>query len=268
MKHTIRDTIIVFFKYSGLALLYRAWMKRGGPLVRVIAFHDVEDASWFENVVQSLVRDMQVITPSDFVKGKFEKTRMNVLVTFDDGYASWVDVCAPILSRYGIKALFFVNSGLLSASKDEEAADSFVRENLRVSAKRTIGEKGISSLLSEGHTIGGHTASHTSLRRAPDATIRHEVESDKAMLENTFGVTLDHFAYPFGTAHDYSNETGATIHTLGYSFVYTAEPGFYKKGALHIPRTLVEKGQPYESIMCWLMGGYDLFSNLKRALNS
>lgn len=268
MKHALRDSIILLFTYSGIAFLYRAWMKRYGPLVRVIAFHDVEDGAWFEEIIQSLSRDAHVLTPDDFVARKFDSARMNVLVTFDDGYASWVHICAPILKRHGVKALFFVNSGLIVASDGGTGAETFVRENLLLSPKQTIGKEGVITLVTEGHIIGGHTASHTSLRNVPGDTVRHEVESDKQMLETTFGVRLEHFAYPFGTIRDYSHDTDVLIHDVGYPFVYTAEPGFYREGTLHIPRTLIENNQSYASVYRWLMGGYDLFSHLKRVLRS
>jgi peptidoglycan/xylan/chitin deacetylase (PgdA/CDA1 family) len=268
MKHATRDSIVLFFTYSGIAWLYRWWKRRRGPLVRVIGFHDVVDKSWFEALIKSLKRDMHILSPNDFAIRKFETKRMNILVTFDDGYESWIEVCAPVLKRYSVTALFFVNSKLVVSSADQEAIGAFVRESLRISPKRMIGKEGVDALLREGHTIGGHTASHMSLRNLSDTTVRHEVESDKYMLEETFGAPLEHFAYPFGTACDYSERTDTLIHNLGYPFVYTAEPGFYSKESMHIPRTLIENEQSYASLRGWLMGGYDLFSYLKRTFMS
>src|SRR5262249_7954578 len=44
---------------------------------------------------------------------KAKYARPPVLVTFDDAYASVAETAAPILKRYGIPALFFVNASLI-----------------------------------------------------------------------------------------------------------------------------------------------------------
>ncbi len=268
MKHFIRDIAISFFAYAGMAFLYRNWKERQGPLVRVIAFHDVDDGAWFEHVISSLARDFTIISPHEFEEGIFKPGRINVLVTFDDGYESWTTICLPILKKYGVKALFFVNSGLLAVAHDETKMNSFVTQNLRLSPKKALSYEGAGTLLAEGHTVGGHTTNHTSLRNASVNTLISEVEADKHAIETRLGVVLRHFAYPFGAARDYSLDVESHIRGYGYEFVYIAEPGFSQRGERHIPRTLIERNQSYASIWRWMHGGYDLFSYLKRHFTS
>jgi peptidoglycan/xylan/chitin deacetylase (PgdA/CDA1 family) len=255
--------MVFLFTYSGITFLYRKLQERQGPLVRVVAFHDVDNEAWFEHVISSLTKDFNIVSPHEYEEGIFNLGKVNMLITFDDGYESWVTTCLPILRKYGVKALFFVNSGLLSSAHDEAEVDSFVRENLRLSPKKTLSYEGARTLLDEGHTLGGHTTHHTSLRGASADILSLEVEADKHVTESRLGVVLKHFAYPFGTARDYSYEVESHVRGYGYEFVYIAEPGFVQRGERHIPRTLIEKDQSYASIRRWMHGGYDLFSYLK-----
>lgn len=52
-----------------------------------------------------------------FLKGKKELPGYPVLVTFDDGFLDNVEVAAPILSRYGIRAAFYLTVGLIGSSE-------------------------------------------------------------------------------------------------------------------------------------------------------
>jgi peptidoglycan/xylan/chitin deacetylase (PgdA/CDA1 family) len=268
MKHLLRNALIFFFTYTGIAPLYRKIIQNEGPLTRVVAFHDVDDGEWFRHIIASLAKEFHILSPHDFEQRTLHDKKINILITFDDGYKSWVDVCAPVLKEYGIKGLFFVNSGLLAAHGDEDATQTFVKENLRLSPKKTLSFEGMRELLREGHTCGGHTAHHRSLKGVAPDMVRSEVEDDKRVLEEELGVALRHFAYPFGTSKDYSGETEALIHSFGYTFVYIAEPGFSRVGGHHIPRTLVEKHQSYKSLARCMYGGYDIFVYLKRFLSS
>jgi peptidoglycan/xylan/chitin deacetylase (PgdA/CDA1 family) len=268
MKHRVRNFFVYLFTYTGITFLYRARMKQRGPLVRVIAFHDVDDALWFEGIISSLQRDFAICTPKEYVENIFDSDKINILITFDDGYASWVDVCLPILRKHNVSALFFINSGLLDVSKDEEKARAYVTHNLRLSPKKPLTWEGAHTLLQAGHEIGGHTVHHISLRGATEEVIRAEVEEDKRMIEGKLRVTLKHFAYPFGVSRDYSHETEKRIRAFGYTFVYIAEPGFLIQEGKHIPRTLVEKHQSYSNLRHWIHGSYDIFTYLKRSFGS
>ncbi len=266
MKHLVRDILIFLFASTGVTYLYRVWMRRKGPLVRVVAFHDVSNGVWFENVIRMLMRTCHVISPTEFHAGSFHKEKINVLITFDDGYDSWVRTCAPVLSKFKITSIFFINSGLLDVSENTEQSQEYVRENLKLSPKNLLTWDGAQTLCTAGHTIGGHTVHHQSLRNMPPHNITHEVLEDKKVIEQKLNVRITDFAYPFGVSRDYSKETESVVRSGGYTYVYVAEPGFVTSLKEHIPRTLIEKGQSIRSITSWMRGGYDVFMSLKKAL--
>jgi peptidoglycan/xylan/chitin deacetylase (PgdA/CDA1 family) len=262
MKHLIRDIIIFCIDVLGISFLYRLYCRRRGPLVRVLCFHDVADAAWFESVIVMLTKKYHVITPEQFHEGNFDAEKINVLLTFDDGYQSWIDNCLPVLRHYGLKGLFFVNSGLLDMSGDEEKTVMFMRKNLQITPKEPLTWSGAKLLAKEGHTIGGHTTTHADLGKVKEEVIWEEIVSDKHRLEKELGTTLSDFAFPFGTRKHISEKAVNVGTQRGYKYQYLAITGFCQGTEKLIPRTLIEKNQSHISVTKWVLGGYDIFRAL------
>lgn len=92
------------------------------PQVIVLGFHDVcEDralSSWlrmpknrFVSLLADLKKDCRFIRPEDlFCRGTLSRSRLNLLVTFDDGYANNRRIAMPVLQSFDIPSLFFVSS--------------------------------------------------------------------------------------------------------------------------------------------------------------
>jgi hypothetical protein len=66
----------------------------------------------FESVIQFLSKHYTPVGLSDILGDNKDKKfhRPPVLVTFDDAYASVALEAAPVLQRYGVPAVFFVNA--------------------------------------------------------------------------------------------------------------------------------------------------------------
>lgn len=260
MKHLIRDIIISCIDVLGISFLYRLYCRRRGPLVRVLCFHDVADAAWFESVIAMLTKKYHVITPEQFHEGNFDAEKINVLLTFDDGYQSWIDNCLPVLRHYGLKGLFFVNSGLLDAAEVPQKADAYMRSHLRILPKKALTWVGLKKLSSGGHTIGGHTVSHVDLADLDPSTIQREVGEDKKKLEVFLQKELTDFAYPFGKL---PKDEAGSMRGSGYGFRHSADSGWYRGSGEHlVRRTLLEKTQSIASVRSWVEGGYDIFKQI------
>ena len=265
LKHRVRDLIIFFISISGLGYLHRKVERKKGPLVRVIAFHDVEDVVWFEGVIRLLTEKYNVITPDDFHASRFNPNQINVLITFDDGYQSWVDNCLPILKKFNVKGTFFITSGLIEIAEDMVRADNFMREQLFVSPKKALTWDGVLELHRNGHTIGGHTYSHANLANVTREEQRKEIAEDKHLIESKTGTHLIDFAHPYGRKEHYTNETKDIVSRVGYACAFSAEPGFCQidGDSYAIPRMLIEKEQSIFSLSQWIEGAYDIFSSMK-----
>lgn len=265
MKHHIRNTFIWLVATFGIVRLYRKEVRKKGPLVRVLVFHDIHDREWFELMVETLCDHFNVISPDEFHAQKFDQERVNVLITFDDGYASWESAALSVLEENGIKALFFVNSTLLDVAHDSAGTDVFMREQLLIRPRAPLTWEGLQKLKDKGHTIGGHTCTHPNLATLHGEDLIREIRDDKHAIEHILGITLTDFAYPFGTQRHVSDEAREAVIVTGYGHIYTTISGF---ADLHetfsIQRLCIETGITPKKLKRWVLGGYDLFERLKR----
>lgn len=72
-------------------------------------YHDVKN---FERDINFLATHFDFIDWDTFIQQKKDKARSkktSILLTFDDGYAEFYDIIAPILKRKGIYAINFIN---------------------------------------------------------------------------------------------------------------------------------------------------------------
>lgn len=269
MKRTLgkllRDVCIALVSMVGISALYRSVRRKGGPLVRVLVFHDVPHSAWFEDTIRYLKSRYHLLTPSDFQAGVFNAQKINVLITFDDGYASWVKVCAPVLERQGVHGLFFFNSGLLDAHDDVAAQNAYVRDRLLLSERDTLSWSGAEALMRGGHTLGGHTRSHQRLATLGEDAQRREIEDDRTAIAARLGSAPSMFAYPFGRKSDYTQRTKELVRGAGYACAFTTESGFVRKGqdAYELPRLCLENGLTTVQIGRWVDGGYDVYNAVK-----
>ena len=166
-----QDILVTLLHCLGLSALRRCLMRSSRePVTRFITFHDIpDDASVFEANLAFLRRRTHVVSFDDFIRGRLSTRRINVVITFDDGYHSWVTRALPALRRLRLPATFFVSSGFVGLAPSQQAA--YVRSNLALPAGQARGVRGLSerdlrALADAGHTIGGHTVSHIDLGTA------------------------------------------------------------------------------------------------------
>lgn len=112
-------------------------------------------------------------TPSPFNRGL-------VTVTFDDGWASQYQNAFPLLNKYGQAATFYIISGELTNQPDYVSATQ------------------IKALQSAGNEIGSHTVTHRDLTTLSPAILQQEMQQSQITLQNTLGVPVKNFAYPYG----------------------------------------------------------------------
>ena len=263
LKHRVRDFLIALFSILGIVFMYRMYIKRTGPLVRIVVFHDVADSVWFEKILAVISKKYNLITPEQFHAQEFDLQKINVLLTFDDGYQSWIDVCLPLLQKYTAKGIFFINSGLLDIRSDRQKVSDFMQKQLLISPKNPLDWEGARQLITEGHTLGGHTVTHPNLAVLHTDEASLEIIEDKQRIESMLDIEITDFAYPFGRRNNYTKETFDEVSKAGYTFVYTADTGFVKIDQhQHINRVCLEKNQSMKSVHHWIEGGYDVLQQV------
>lgn len=77
----------------------------------------------------------------------------------------------------------------------------------------------------EGFTVGGHGDSHRILTFLPPAELEREIATSIGLLREKVGGPIQHYSYPEGLAHCYSDEVITVLRRHGVRCAPTAEPG-------------------------------------------
>lgn len=120
-----------------------------------------------------------------------------VVLTFDDGYQDNYTNAFPLMRRYGAKGTLYLvvdrhDRDWSTYKKAHHDSGELAREPKLTDAQvREMVESGVFEL-------GAHTLTHANLAALDDAGKRMEMRQAREQLEQSFGVPVTSFAYPFG----------------------------------------------------------------------
>jgi len=126
-----------------------------------------------------------------------------VVLTFDDGHASFADVALGLLAQYGYTATLFMVTDFIGRQ------DYLTREQLG-----ELGQQGIE--------IGPHGCSHRPLTAIPVSEMRDEVRRSKQVLEEITGRSCGTLALPHGFG---SRDVEQAARDAGYEAICTSRFG-------------------------------------------
>lgn len=136
--------------------------------------------------------------------------RRSVMLTFDDGYADFIDHALPLLTRYGFPATMFIVTDLVGASNvwDDDLGERI--ELMDWDAVEAIRDAGIG--------IGSHSARHHPLTALAPSELAADLSRSRVALQERLGETIESICYPFGL-HDAS--VAYISAACGYSYGVT-----------------------------------------------
>lgn len=193
--------------------------------IRILIYHDIPEGkrNTFEQQIIELRKTHNFITPKEFedvMNGNISLSGSNLLLTFDDGFKSNKLVADQILSKYGIKAIFFVTSEFINCV-DQEGSKIFIANNINKGSispcdvpanQKPMNWEDLSSLVREGHVIGAHTKTHKDLSTVTSPNNLHdEIIKSANFIEEKLGIAINFFAYPFGTIDSISAEANEFV---------------------------------------------------------
>jgi peptidoglycan/xylan/chitin deacetylase (PgdA/CDA1 family) len=185
----------------------------------ILMYHDV-DGPWgpsldmFDRQMGWLTERFRSVRLCDLPQ-RLPPAEPTVVITFDDGYRATVERTLPVLARHGVRATFFIPSGLLGSG--------FVTT---IGEHEIVDEDGVRTLVAEGHEIGGHTLTHPLLTQLDLNAISNEVTGDRNRLGDLLGFAPVSFAYPKG-AHD--EIVRRVVRDAGYRCAVTVREGLLEK---------------------------------------
>lgn len=260
------------FYFAGFSCIRNYLLRlKGKPITRFLCFHDIrrEAAEAFRDKMLFLKKSTNVVSLSDFFKGRLSLTRLNIVITFDDGYKSWKEIAMPVMRDLGLPGTFFVSSGFVGLSPQEQLR--FVAERLKLphQTSGSLSREELKQLADAGFTIGGHTHSHCDLAAAENGTlIKQELLHDKNCLEDVTGQKIEYFAYPFGHFENKYVDLASLLEESGFLAAVTVRPGFNQtvSGAerFHLRRDLTDASLPDTAFKARTLGNYDAVACIKK----
>ena len=114
-----------------------------------------------------------------------------IALTFDDGFRNVLEHALEPLAAHRFSATQFLVANFIGRLNQWEIREGEVREPLMDTAQ-------VRDWLRAGHRIGSHSLSHPYLTRLSMRDAREEIVTSKKKLEDTFGVPVEDFCYPYG----------------------------------------------------------------------
>lgn len=177
---------------------------------RILTFHSVGYRRDETNVLPETFREQMawlsdhypVISLKEAAQGK-----PGVAVTLDDGYRDNLLYAAPVLEQFHIPATVFIVAGCLGNVLWERDDDS-TGTLLTAEETRALHGKGV--------TIGSHGMTHRRLASLNTEEQRKEIRESARILSDIIKCPVTQFAYPFGTARDYTPATMQLLQAEGF----------------------------------------------------
>jgi peptidoglycan/xylan/chitin deacetylase (PgdA/CDA1 family) len=173
-----------------------------GPQTAVLNYHDIDEdvTNPFSVTPRDFAAQMRTIHRAgfSFVDGTLFRRLMTgdapaprdpaVLLTFDDGYASFEAHAVPVLREYGASAIIFVHTD---------------RGSRQIETERPLLDwDAVGRMQSEGFEIGNHSHTHRSCRQLSNDELDDELVRSEAILRERTGRAPRYFAYPGGVFDD------------------------------------------------------------------
>lgn len=141
-----------------------------------------------------------------------------VVLTFDDGYASVLEIAWPMLRERGLPATLFVVSGYLDGTRRFR----WDGERAHHDATRLADRDQVAAAAAEGLDIGSHAVTHRWLPHLDAADVESELTESRAALRDLLGREVESFAYPMG---GWNPEIRQAARRAGYRIAVGTERG-------------------------------------------
>jgi peptidoglycan/xylan/chitin deacetylase (PgdA/CDA1 family) len=141
--------------------------------------------------------------------------RKRVAITFDDAYLDNYTNAFPILQKFGFSATIFAVTNLLGKSSA-----------WRRHSAPCMNWSHAKEMLRYGISFQSHTCTHPDLTKLGSIECLKELIESRKKIEDTLGISVRHFAYPYGK---YNNSVIERVKEAGYFSSYAA--GWSERGS-------------------------------------
>lgn len=183
-----------------------------------------------------LLDELGTLVAPDAIFGEIERNNgPKFLLTFDDGYADFLEHVHPVLEDRGVAALLFVTTKFLDSDMETFLNWDQLKE---LSAGTRV-------------EIGSHGMTHWNLLALTNKDARREIMESKKLLEGHLDRRVSFFAYPSG---GHSSGVEEWVREAGYDAAYldrfdsTVSNNRYALGRVGIDKTNTEPSECLASL--------------------
>jgi len=115
-----------------------------------------------------------------------------VVLTFDDGYANFLESGTPVLKDVGFTATIFSVAGYAGRTND------WPSQSHEIPRLPLLNWSDLRNLARQGFEIGEHTMTHMPFPHLQPDDAQREIVASKQLLEDQLGRPVTTFAYPYG----------------------------------------------------------------------
>lgn len=194
--------------------------------VTILMYHSIADSPrdpWavstaaFAAQMEWLKKNNYTVLPLNEVVEHIMKNKKKekcIALTFDDGYADFLENAVPILKKNGFPATLFVPVNMIGGTSVWDSYDT---------EKPLLELSGLREVVRLGYSIGSHAMTHTDLTKVSSEKMSEEILASKKKLEEELNISVDCFSYPFGK---YTGRESAAVQQAGYSCAVTTNNQF------------------------------------------
>lgn len=153
--------------------------------------------------------------------------RVNLLITFDDGFLDNRATATLILRQEGLSAIFFAIAACVPSGRSPDFVGQISVNSERALAFRTVDTDDVRAMIGYGMTLGSHGVDHADYSKLPYELGIRDARRSKEMLEALVPeADVDCFAFPWGRF-----QAGQEIDILStYKRVFLTSHGFNQIG--------------------------------------
>jgi peptidoglycan/xylan/chitin deacetylase (PgdA/CDA1 family) len=235
----------------------------------VLTFHNIIDSEmeWLRSTLETLADKYSIVDPKNIEARNINKSnKIELIVSFDDGFLSNRVVAEKILKPLGIKALFFITKDFIGLNINE--AFEFSSKNIypqsvcdaqNKSNYRAMDWNDLDWLTKENHLIGAHSSSHINIKKVKQTSVlMDEIVHSANYISSKTGKNVDHYAFPFGTM-EAINKTSLSIAANRFKYIYSNVRGNFAEspGVQFIFRQNIVPGDPLWLVCAFIEGKFD-----------
>ncbi|MFF7493221.1 polysaccharide deacetylase family protein [Streptomyces rubiginosohelvolus] len=166
-----------------------------------------EQLSWLRS------RRLTGVGVSELLRTEASERRGLVGLTFDDGYADFLDEALPVLRKHGFRATVYVLPGRPGGVNEWDPLGP---------RKPLLTHEGVRRVAAAGMEVGSHGLYHRDLTGLSDEELRRETRDSRELIGDLTGSLPEGFCYPYGIL---DRRVAQAARSAGYGHACALTPG-------------------------------------------